>query len=58
MEYRKLTESDKQELKRSHKKERDGRIRDRIKAVLMYDEGYSSCEIAKVLSLAMGKGSV
>lgn len=34
-----------------HRKERDGRVRDRIKAVLAYDDGYSYAEIAKILLL-------
>jgi transposase len=52
MEYRKLTINEKEELRIHHKKERDGRVRDRIKAVLMYDDGYSFAEIAKVLLLS------
>ena len=36
-------------LIKQHKSERDGRIRDRIKAVLMVDDNYSYTEIAKVL---------
>lgn len=52
MEYKKLSVIEKQELKTHHKKERDGRIRDRIKAVLMYDDGYSIVEISKVLLLS------
>ena len=47
----KLTTKEKQELKRLHKLERDGRIRDRIKAVLLYDKGYSYSEIAIILLL-------
>lgn len=34
-----------------HRKERDKRICDRIKAVLAYDDGYSYAEIAKILLL-------
>lgn len=52
MEYKKLTESERTSLKVAHKQERDGRVRDRIKAVLLYDEGYSMEEIAKVLLLS------
>ena len=37
------------QLVRQHKSERDKRICDRIKAVLMHDDGYSNTEIAKVL---------
>ncbi|WP_341760894.1 MULTISPECIES: helix-turn-helix domain-containing protein [unclassified Candidatus Tisiphia] len=47
-----LTEEQREKLKERHKTERDGRIRDRIKAVLMYDDGYSNVEIAKVLLLS------
>ncbi len=52
MEYRKLSIAEKSELKEKHRKERDGRIRDRIKAVVLYDEGYSLPEIAKILFLS------
>ncbi|MDB6096628.1 MAG: hypothetical protein JWM09_906 [Francisellaceae bacterium] len=38
-------------LIRLHRKERDGCIRDRIKAVLDYDEGYSYSQIARILLL-------
>ena len=37
MSIRKLTQIEKADLKTRHKGERDGRIRDRIKAVLLYD---------------------
>jgi len=33
----------------SHKKERDKRVADRIKAVLLYDEGWTQVQIAKAL---------
>lgn len=52
MEYKKLAVIERQELKAHHKQERDGRIRDRIKAVLMYDNGYSIAEISTVLLLS------
>lgn len=52
MEYRKLTESEREDLRLRHKRERDKRVCDRIKAVLMYDNGYSLEEIAKVLLLS------
>ena len=52
MEYRKLSVIEEQELKSHHKQERDGRVSDRIKAVLMYNIGYSISEIAKVLLLS------
>ena len=39
-----LTDEERSSLQKQHKKERDGRIRDRIKAVLMRDEGKSSIQ--------------
>jgi len=47
-----LSEQEKAELRAQHKKERDGRIRDRIKAILLYDDGWSPKDIAKVLLLS------
>ena len=44
-----LTTEQRTYLKQKHKRERDRRICDRIKAVLAYDEGYSYSEIAKLL---------
>ncbi len=38
-------------LIKQHRHERDGKVRDRIKAVLAYDDGYSYSEIAKILLL-------
>ena len=35
-----------------HKKERDGRIRDRIKAVLLYDRGWTPQQIAEALLIS------
>jgi transposase len=46
-----LTSKERQQLIVRHRKERDGRIRDRIKAVLAYDDGYSYSEIAHILLL-------
>lgn len=40
------------QLKAQHKRERDGRIRDRIKAVLLSDEGWTPQQIAKVLLIS------
>lgn len=48
---RKLTALERTNLQKQHKKERDGRVRDRIKAVLAYDDGYSYTEIARILLL-------
>jgi transposase len=44
-----LSEQEKALLKAQHKKERDKRICDRIKAILLYDDGWSPKDIAKVL---------
>jgi hypothetical protein len=41
MEYRKLTETETSEPKSCHKVKKDRGMSDRIKAVLMYDDGYS-----------------
>jgi predicted ArsR family transcriptional regulator len=46
-----LTSKEREKLVVRHRKERDGRIRDRIKAVLAYDDGYSYSEIAGILLL-------
>jgi transposase len=44
-----LTGSEQEQLKLQHKRERDKRACDRIKAILLYDEGWSPQQIAKVL---------
>ena len=46
-----LTAKERQNLIQQHRKERDKRICDRIKAVLAYDDGYTYTEIAKILLL-------
>lgn len=46
-----LTPKERKNLVACHRKERDGRVRDRIKAVLAYDDGYNYSEIAKILLL-------
>jgi transposase len=46
-----LTESEKQTLKAKHKKERDKRVCDRIKAVLLHDKGWTYEQIAEALLL-------
>ena len=46
-----LTTKEREKLIQRHRKERDGRIRDRIKAVLAFDDGYSYTEIARILLL-------
>jgi len=47
-----LSEQERFDLKKHHKKERDKRVCDRIKAVLLYDEGWSYKEISHVLLLS------
>lgn len=46
-----LTPEARAALKIQHKKERDKRVCDRIKAVLAYDDGYTYTEIARLLLL-------
>lgn len=46
-----LTPKEREKLTKRHRKESNGRIRDRIKAVLAYDDGYSYSEIARILLL-------
>ncbi len=48
---RRLTYNERAQLIASHKKERDKRVCDRIKAVLAYDEGYTYADIAHILLL-------
>jgi len=52
--YKILEESERSHLLVSHKKERDGRIKDRIKAVVLYDDGWSPPQIAKALLIDEG----
>ena len=47
-----LTDQERTQLKIQHKQEHDGRIRDRIKAILLYDEGWTPQKIAKVLLIS------
>lgn len=47
-----LTEQKRAQLKAQHKQERDGRVRDRIKAVLLSGEGWTPQQIAKVLLIS------
>ena len=49
--YKILSPEERIQLKNQHKREHDGRIRDRIKAVLLYDNGWTYQEIADVLLL-------
>lgn len=46
-----LTETQKLALEAQHKSERDGRIRDRIKAVLLNSEGWTQRQIAQALRI-------
>jgi DNA-binding NarL/FixJ family response regulator len=47
-----LSKTEREDLKARHKKERDKRICDRIKAVLLFDEGWSYQQIAHALLLS------
>ena len=47
-----LTDNERADLLKQHKKERDGRVRDRIKAVLLRDEGWTWMQIAHALLLS------
>jgi transposase len=47
----KLRAEERQYLTAKHKKEKNGKIRDRIKAVLAYDDGYTYSEISRILLL-------
>jgi DNA-binding NarL/FixJ family response regulator len=46
-----LDDVERAQLKTQHKKERDKKICDRIKAVLLYDKGWSFQKIAEALLL-------
>ena len=47
-----LSDQERQYLKDLHRSERDRRVCDRIKAVLMYDEGWLATDIARILLLS------
>ncbi len=47
-----LTVRERDQLKLQHKQERDGRVRDRIKAILLYDKGWSPQQIAEALLIS------
>jgi transposase len=49
--YFELSVDDKSELEQRHRKERDGRVRDRIKAVLLKSEGWKNEAIAQALRI-------
>lgn len=44
-----LSKEEKENLKKRHRVERDGRIRDRMKAILLKDIGWSEKQIAQAL---------
>lgn len=46
-----LSKEQKAELEKRHRVERDGRVRDRIKAVLLFSEGWKGEEIAQALRI-------
>ena len=46
-----LSDAERAQLKIQHRHERDGRIRDRIKAVLLFDKGWSISAILEALLL-------
>ncbi len=46
-----LTETQKSDLETRHRTERNGKIRDRIKAVLLHSEGWSQKDIAQALRI-------
>jgi transposase len=48
---RMLSKKEREDLIQRHRQERDGRVCDRIKAVLAYDQGYTYSEIASILLL-------
>ena len=50
-----LTPEEITELKNRHGQEKDRRVCDRIKAVLLYDQGWNYSEIAHAYFLAMNQ---
>ena len=49
----KLSPEQKSALEKQHKTERDGRVRDRIKAVLLHVEGWTQNQIAQALRIRL-----
>jgi len=47
-----LRDEERASLQKQHKKERDGRVRDRIKAVLLRDKGWTWMQISEALLLS------
>ena len=51
MKYLNLNQEQKRTLENRHRRERDGRVRDRIKAVLLKHEGWTERQVAQALRL-------
>jgi transposase len=51
MKFKKLTDEQKDDLELLHRYEKDGRVRDRIKAVLLKNEGWKNKAIAQALRI-------
>ena len=51
MNFKPLNAKTKADLEKRHRRERDGRVRDRIKAVLLKDEGWNHRQIAQALRI-------
>ena len=47
-----LTDEEREQLKQKHRKERDGRVRDRIKSVILSDHGWTPKKIAEALLIS------
>jgi transposase len=51
MKHEFLTDADRRELRARHRQEKDRRVADRLKAVLLYDKGWSYRQISEALFL-------
>ena len=51
MKFQKLTNEQENDLELLHRYEKDGRVRDRIKAVLLKNEGWKNKAIAQALPI-------
>ena len=49
MKFHLIDQDQKKALESHHRRERDGRVRDRIKAVLLKSEGWADTQIAQVM---------
>lgn len=47
-----LSDEERVQLRALHKRELDGKVRDRIKAILLFDKGWSITSIAEALQLS------